>query len=247
MAETKEYKIIINGLTESINLVDALNKQLSALEARIKEIESSKIKVKVDGGSTKTSGDDSVEKQKEINRLKKEELQTQKEIAAQQRLTAGEYDNTMKGMKQNLADIKTVINATDLSDGGKIKQLTQDAGQLNSKLLEIEKSYGQFGRNVGNYPKQMADGFNGIKIAVAGTAHEFDNAKQALKTLQGELRTLQVKKDQGILLTDEEAKRFKELPNVVAQLKSSIQDAGKPMDNLMDSMQSVVADRKSVV
>lgn len=237
----RTYQIQINGISESISAVDALNKQLLALENRIKELEKSDIKINASGGSTKTTTDDSVSKQKELNQLKKEELQTQKEIAAQQRLTAGEYDNTMKGMKQNLADIKTVMNATDLGNGDQIKQLTKDAGELNKKLLEIEKSYGQFGRNVGNYPKEITEGFKGINIAVAGTVQQFDNAKQALKTLQGELRTLQVKKDQGMFLSKEELERFNELPTVVAQIKSSIQDAGKPMDNLMDSMQSVVA------
>ena len=60
-------------------------------------------------------------------------------------------------------------------------------------------------------------------------------------TLKKELATLQAKKDQGMLLSEDELKRFEELPEVVAQLKSSIQDAGKPMDNLMDTMQSFVA------
>lgn len=228
----KVYQIQINGISESASAVESLNKQLDELDKRIKELGSKNIKI--DGGSVDNSAiKEQVAKQKELNQLKKEE-------AAQQRLIASEYDNTMKGMKQNLADLKTVINATDLGDSDSIKNMTKDANALTNKLKEMEQAYGQFGRNVGNY-RDAANGFKGLAIQVGDVTQKFDNAKQALKTLQGELRTLQVKKDQGVLLSEEELKRFQELPSVVAQLKSSIQDAGKPMDALMDTMQSFVA------
>lgn len=32
MANTKEYKIVINGISESINAIDSLNKKLENLE-----------------------------------------------------------------------------------------------------------------------------------------------------------------------------------------------------------------------
>lgn len=267
----KIYSITINGISESINAVDALNKQLLTLENRIKELEKSNVKINASGGGSKSSSSSLSEEaaiQKEINKLKqegatldakivaaqdevykkvdatkqlyKETVADQKALAAQERITADAYSNTMVGMKQHLADLKAVINATDLGDTDKINEMTKDANELTKKLKEMEEAYGQFGRNVGNY-KSAADGFKGLRIEVAGVTHEFDNAKQALKTLQGDLRTLQVKKDQGMLLSEEEVKRFEELPSIVAQLKSSIQDAGKPMDGLMDTMQSIVA------
>lgn len=170
----------------------------------------------------------------------KEIVQDQKTIAAQERLQADTYSNTMQGMKAKLADLKTSIASTDLGDSDKLKSMTTEANELTNKLKEMEEAYGQFGRNVGNY-QSAAEGFKGLEFTVGGVTQQFDNAKQALKTLQGELRNLQVKKDQGMILSPEEVKRFQELPSVVAKLKSSIQDAGKPMDNLMDTMQSFVA------
>lgn len=270
MANQKVYTIQINGLTESIGAVESLNKQLDNLDKRISALSSKSVNVSTGGGSTSTKGS-VVSEQNEINKLKQQEaqlnakiaasqndifkavdatkaeykkvLEDQKAIAAEERYTADQYTHTMVGLKQKLADIKQMIQTTvyDEPDGNdRIKQLTTEANELNSKLKEMEQAYGQFGRNVGNY-QDAANGFKGLRFQIAGTVQEFDNAKQALKTLQGELRTLQVKKDNGMLLSEEELKRFEELPSVVAHLKSSIQDAGKPMDALMDTMQSLVA------
>ena len=267
MDNKRIYSISINGISESIDAVAALNKQLDALESRMKTLEkSSSVGVKTQGGGNALSEEEAT--QREINKLKKEgatldakiaaaqdevfkkvdatkqlykeTLADQKAIAAQERLTADAYSNTMQGMKSKLSDLKAVINTTDLGDSDKIKQMTKEANELTNKLKQMEEAYGQFGRNVGNY-KSAADGFKGIRLEIAGTVQEFDNAKQALKTLKQELATLQFKKDQGMLLSEEELKRFEELPSVVAQLQSSIQDAGKPMDALMDSMQSIMA------
>ena len=45
MADKKVYTIEINGIKESANAVEALNKQLNELENRIKKLESSNVKV----------------------------------------------------------------------------------------------------------------------------------------------------------------------------------------------------------
>ena len=265
MANTKEYKIVINGLTESINAVESLNKQLDNLEKRMNAINATKVSTgggssRSGGGSSALSEEEAV--QREINKLKqqgaqldakiaasqdeiykrvdatkqllKETIADQKAIAAQERLTADAYSNTMAGMKAKLADIKAVINTTDLGDGDKIKQMTKDADELNTKLLEIEKSYGQYGRNVGNYANGVAEGLQKVKITVGDTVREFDNAKQASKTLNGELKTMAANGQQ-----DTEA--FKQLQQAVMELDSNIADAKKPMDALMDSMEGVMA------
>ena len=171
--------------------------------------------------------------------LLKEAKQLQEDRAASERLAANNYANTMRGVKQELSDIKKVMQGTDLGSD-EFGKLTKRANELNSKLLEVEKSYGQFGRNVGNYPQAEKD-MKALSFTIAGVTQNFDNAKQAYATLKKELTTLQVKQDQGMLLSDEELERFKELSTLVPSIASSIQDAGKPMDNLLDSMESFVA------
>ena len=227
---TKEYKIVINGLTESVTAVDSLNKQLSELENRIKALEKSNVKVNTGGSTTSASNSSALKEevaaQKELNQLKKEE-------AAQQRLIANEYANTMKGMKQNLADLKTVINTTDLGDDASIKKMTNDANELTNKLKEMEQAYGQYGRNVGNYANSIVEGLNKYKVQVGDTVREFNSAKEAARTLSNELLNL-----------PKGAKGAEELRAALQQVKSEIQDLGKSsatMDNLLDTMEGFMA------
>ena len=264
----KTYSIQINGLQESIKAVDALTASLESLEKKIKALEGKAVNIgsKVSsGGGEKSSSKAALSEEEKLERqiaqidekrvayskevyqnylaakdVLKETVKDQQSIAATERLQAKTYSNTIAGMKQELADIKSAMQTVDLGDTDQLDKMTQRANELNEALKKIEYSYGQFGRNVGNYAS-AANGFKGLRIEIAGTIQEFDNAKQAAKTLQAELTTLQYKQDKGLLLSDDELKRFKELPSIVAQLKSSIQDAGKPMDTLMDTMQSFVA------
>ena len=259
---TKEYKIVINGLQESVDVVKSLNEQLSTLEQRIKAVENKT--VKVDGGVSRSAAsslseqdklqreilatEQKLEKVRDENYKKllhmKEELKEYTQIAKSQVASEanhqGLYDtNTMAGIKGQLKSIKTEMQTLDI-DSNRFKILVSQANELNSKLKEIEQSYGQYGRNVGNYANSITEGLGKLNIDVGGIAEEFDNAKQALVSLKKEMQTLSVKKDLGII-SDEESERLKSLIPTVKQLESSVKDAGKPMDALLDSMQSIVA------
>lgn len=222
----KVYSIQINGVKESTDAVLALNRMLNELETRMQALE--KNNIKISGGDSNTSGlKEQVALQKELNQLKKEE-------AAQQRLAADAYANTMKGMKQNLADLKTVINATDLGETDSIKNMTKDAGELTKKLKEMEEAYGQFGRNVGNYANGVAEGISKLRLNIGGTVREFNSAREASRTLNNELKTMAANGQQ-------DTKEFKELRQAVMEFESNVNDAKKPMDNLMDTMESFAA------
>lgn len=263
MDNKKTYSIVINGISESVKQVDALSDALQFLDQKIKNLESRTVKVSSNssGASSKVQEyhtEDQLLKniaktEQEIVNVRREEYQQlladkdllkeakqlQEDRAASERLAANNYANTMKGVKQELSDIKKVMQGTDLGSD-EFGKLTKRANELNSKLLEVEKSYGQFGRNVGNYP-DAEKGMKALSFTIAGVTQNFDNAKQAYSTLKKELTTLQVKQDQGLSLSDEELERFKELSTLVPSIASSIADAGKPMDNLLDSMESFVA------
>ena len=257
MANQKVYTIQINGLTESISAVESLNKQLDALDKKISALSSKS--VNVSGGGSKSSSTSSLSEEakleKQIEQLEekriahskeiyqnylaakdvlKETENDQKQIAAAERLAAQNYSNTISGMKQELADIKSVMQTVDLGDGGQMKQMTDRAKELNDKLKEIEQSYGQFGRNVGNYAEGVAEGLQKIKVNVGGVDREFNNAREATRTLNNELKAMAVNGQSG-------TKEFKDLRQTVMELESTLNDAKKPMDNIMDAMQSVVA------
>ena len=263
MANTKQYRIEINGITESIDAAKSLLTQLNAIEAKIKEINAlggslKSVKVSdVDDSATANA----LRTQREINKLKeeglnldakteaaqneiyqrvdatkqvyKETVAQQKAIAAQERLTADAYSNTMVGMKQHLADLKAVIQTTDLGDGESIKKMTEEANKLNEKLKEIEQSYGQFGRNVGNYP-DAAKNMQAIVVTIDGVQREFNNAREATRTLNNELKAMAV---QG----KENTREYEVLRQKLLELESTLNDAKRPMDSLMDTMESFTA------
>lgn len=259
MADGKKTFIIeINGIQESLNAVDSLNKQLDALEKRIDTLKSENINISASGGGNAKALDEEAKMLQKIEELHqkvaasekaeyqellhaKEELKEYqtiaKSIAAQDNLKSGVNNlNTMQGMKAQLHDIKAAMQTLDV-DSDKFKQLQQDANELNAKLLEIEKGYGQFGRNVGNYAEGVAEGMSKIQIKVGETTREFDNAREASRTLNMELKNMALNGQQG-------TKEYKELNDAVKEMNSTLKDvevSSVAMDNLLDTMQGIVA------
>ena len=259
MADNKKiYTIQINGIDQSIKQVDALSDALQFLDKKIKELESRSVSITssnsgVGGGNrvAELSTEDKLLKQiqsteQQIRDARSEDYQSllaQKEIlkditdeakqrAAAENLSAGNYGNTINGMKQELSDIKTVMQATDIGSG-KFNELNKRASELINKLKELDQSYGQFGRNAGNNPGNIGEGFSKLQIEVNGVTREFDNARQALKELTNERNTLKLMgQDVG------------DLDEVVKTLKSDIKDmemSSAAMDNLLDSMEGLIA------
>ena len=196
--DAKTYRIEINGLKESADAVKVLNAELDSLEQRIKALEGKAINVGSKTSTASTSSLDAQDKlQKDIlateqklaevrdeNYKKllhmKEELKEYTQIAKSQVAAEsnqqGLYDtNTMAGMKAQLKSIKAEMQTVDIG-GDRFRELTQQANDLNNKLKEIEQSYGQFGRNVGNYANGVAEGIEKLKIPIGGITQEFDNA-----------------------------------------------------------------------
>lgn len=260
MADKKIYTIEINGVKESANAVESLNKQLNELENRIKKLENSSVKVNATssgGGSRSTSAmDEEAKLAKQIEQIDAkreayskeiyqnylaakdvldETVKDQKQIAASERLQAHNYTNTMAGLKQELADIKTTINTTDLGDEA-FGKMTQRANEITTKLKELEATMGQFGRDVGNYESAF-DGLKKVKVEVGAITREFDNTTKASRTLNQELRALEVN-GKG---NTQQAKNLREAIN---NLDSAMKDAtvsSRAMDNAMDFMQSFTA------
>ena len=265
MAGIKTYTIKINGIQESIDGIKSLEKQLFSLEERIKSLEAKSVNIKTGssggGGSSRTSN---VSALSEEEKLEKQILQTeakreayskeiyqnylaakeqldetvkdQKQLAAAERLSAKAYSNTITGMKQELADIKAVMQTVDLGDTDQFDKLTQRANELNEALKKIEESYGQFGRNVGNYESAF-NGLDKLVIKVGNVDREFNNAREASRTLKNELINLEAAGKGSTQEADN-------LRKAIYNLKSIMDDAtksSKAMDTAMDFMQSFTA------
>lgn len=261
MAEGKkaQYEIVINGLKETIDLVESLNKQLDGMKSRLDELKSSNVNINASSTSSSVDTaplkekDDLLKKieasQRKIADAESEEYQTllknkdifkeidkvRKASVSELRLSVGDYANTLDGMRQKLTDMKRVIANTDLDDSG-LKQMIEDANTLNDEIKKVEEAYGTFGRNVGNY-KSAAEGFKELTITVNGVERSFSSAKQAYKELKNERDTM-------ALNGEKETEQFKELDKTVKTLSSDLNDLSKSsssMDNLLDTMESFIA------
>lgn len=269
MADKRIFTIQINGVNESVEAITSLNKQLDDLEQRLKNITSQGVSLNVSSGGD--SGGKTSSELKEVDKLQKQILATKEKIAqadqeeyqellkqknelkeaqnvaktlaANSRLNDGGYSDTIRGMKQELSDLKTVMNGMNPNDDA-FGDMVKRANELNNKLKEIEQSYGQFNRNVGNYANGVAEGLaqagnsaKGIVVEVGGVTREFDNAREASKTLAGELKMMAQNGQQG-------TQEFKDLQKALLSFNSTIKDAtvsSEAMDNALDTMSDLAA------
>lgn len=250
MPKTRTYSIAINGIEESINAVDSLNKKLESLEERMNALskvanvkvsagdDTAKENLKVQKDLSEVEGD-VVKKLEEQKQLRKQITQEAKEALAAERLSTGGYSNTMAGLKQELADVKAVMQHTDLDSTG-FQDLTKRAGELTTKLKELETAYGQWGRNVGNYASAF-DGLTEITVKVGDTERVFSSAKEASRELKNEIKAM-------VINGKEDTEQFKVLADAVHDFEMAAQRAdsvvedlkksSSGMDNLLDTFES---------
>ena len=265
MADNKKiYSIQINGIDQSIKQVDALSDALQFLDKKIKELESRSVSITSSnngGGGNRTAElntEDKLLKQiqsteQQIRDARREDYQSllaQKDLlkditneakqrAASERLLVGNYGNTINGFKKELADIKTVRQATDIGSA-KFDELNKRASELINKLKELDQSYGKLGRNVGNY-KSSFDEAKKITVQVGNTTREFKSARDASRQLEQELKALVHAEKEG-------TKEFEELSDAIHKFamaekraESAVNDlkaSSKGMDDILDTFES---------
>ena len=265
MADNKKiYSIQINGIDQSIKQVDALSDALQFLDKKIKELESRSVSITSSnngGGGNRTAElntEDKLLKQiqsteQQIRDARREDYQSllaQKDIlkditdeakqrAAAERLLVGNYGNTMNGLKQELSDIKTVMQATDLGSD-KFDELNKRASELTNKIKELDQSYGQFGRNAGNN-KSAFDGIDKISVNIGGVVKEFNNLKQAAKAIRDAMGALEYNGNNDTEMYKQLEVELNKVTKAQLRLNSAMNDAkssSQAMDDLMDTLQS---------
>lgn len=265
MADNKKiYSIQINGIDQSIKQVDALSDALQFLDKKIKELESRNVSVSSSNGGNGNRNADLQTEDKLLKQIQQTEQQirdarredyasllAQKDIlkdivdetkqrAAQERLSSGNYGNTMKGLKQELSDIKTVMQTTDLGSD-KFDELTKRAGELTNKLKDLEQAYGQFGRNVGNY-KSAFDDIKKVTVQVGNTTREFNSVRDASRQLTQELKAMAIAGKEGTKEYDELAEAVHNFEMASKRAESAVNDlkaSSKGMDDILDTFESL--------
>lgn len=171
----------------------------------------------------------------------------QSQIAAKERLFNDQYDlNTLEGIETKLKDIKTVTKTVDI-DSDMFSSLVKSANDLNTKLNQVKESMGQSERNVGNYKSSLdgaADANEKIRISVNGQIKEYNNVRQALKSLTNEIMNLSVNGKDNTQQFKQLEKTYHEFYKAVLRAKSAVNDlkaSSKGMDSMLDAFESLSA------
>lgn len=171
----------------------------------------------------------------------------QSQIAAKERLFNDQYDlNTLDGINAKLKDIKTVTKTADIGSD-MFSSLMNSANDLNAKLNQVKESYGQSARKVGDYKSALddaADASEKIRISVNGQIKEFDNVRQAQKSLKNEIYNLTVNGKENTQQFEELSKAYHEFYMAVLRAKSAVGDlqaSSKGMDAMFDAFTSLSA------
>lgn len=197
MANTtkKVFQIVINGLTESVDAVKTLNKELDNLSDKIKKLDKSTVKIKVDGGTdnttkTKVSGNSStldaaqrLQVKNEMELIKLDELRT--EEGQKQLANAAEIAKEMRQQKQLAKDIAEGaknIDGTYTDTLAGLRAQIRDLKNLNKtglldddKTVETRKKINalsdilkQVEGEMGQFQSNVGDYENAIKRAMQG-------------------------------------------------------------------------------
>lgn len=197
MANTtkKIFQIVINGLTESVDAVKTLNKELDNLSDKIKKLDKSTVKIKVDGGTdnttkTKVSGNSStldaaqrLQVKNEMELIKLDELRT--EEGQKQLANAAEIAKEMRQQKQLAKDIAEGaknIDGTYTDTLAGLRAQIRDLKNLNktgllddTKTVETRKKINalsdilkQVEGEMGQFQSNVGDYENAIKRAMQG-------------------------------------------------------------------------------
>lgn len=234
-SKTKGEPTYVQGKGFMVELKDAEN-----MSSTMKEIEKTEKRIADARGEEYQSLLAAKEQLKDVKNI-------QSQIAAKERLFNDQYDlNTLEGIKAKLKDIKTVMNTVDI-DSDMFSSLVKSANDLNTKLKQVEESYGQYGRNVGNYKSALdgaVDANNKIRISVNGQIKEFDNVRQALKSLTNELKNLSINGKENTKEFNELSKAYHEFYKATLRANSAVGDlkaSSKGMDAMFDAFTSLSA------
>ena len=234
-SKTKGTPTYVQGKGFMVEMKDAEN-----MSSTMKEIEKTEKRIADARGEEYQSLLAAKEQLNEVKNI-------QSQIAAKERLFNDQYDlNTLGGIEAKLKDIKTVTNTVDI-DSDMFSSLVKSSNDLNTKLKQVKESMGQSEKNVGNYKSALddaADSSNKIRISVNGQIKEFDNVRQASKSLKNEIYNLTVNGKENTEEFKQLSKAYHEFYMATLRAKSAVADlqaSSKGMDAMFDAFTSLSA------
>lgn len=169
---------------------------------------------------------------KALQALVKKKEQTKEIVKAQQQIAqgirdeSGEYANTLAGRRAMLSDLKKQLAGTEMGTD-QWDELRDKVKAVNDEVLNMEKSFGVFGRNVGNYESAF-DGLRKFTVTIGDADREFSSLREASRALRMEM--------QGVDTTTEEGRRlFEDYQNAIHQVSVATDQMADSADRAASS------------
>lgn len=234
MPNTKKvFQIEINGLTQSVDAVKALNDQLKDLESRIKRLQNAKVEIKVSGNDTaqqrsvvsgnKNTNDTTRQQTSALQELARLQQQNARQQAQAEALLTQEYQEQLR--------IKTQIQDQN-------KEATKE---IQNQARGIKGMNGEYANTLAGQRAYLSE----LKQALANTelgTKEWDELGD--KVLQVNTVVKQLEESYGVFTRNvgnyaSAAKGFKELADGTRQYENTINGLTAKLNDLNETMRSL--------
>ena len=234
MPNTKKvFQIEINGLTQSVDAVKALNDQLKDLESRIKRLQNAKVEVKVSGNDTtqqksvvsgnRNANDATRQQTSALNELARLQQQVSKQQAQSEALLTQEYQEQLR--------IKTQIQDQN-------KEATRD---IQQQARGIKDMNGEYANTLAGQRAYLSE----LKNALANTELGTDEwEKLGQEVLRVNTNVKQLEESYGVFTRNvgnyaSAAKGFKELADGTKEYENTINGLTAKLNDLNETMRGL--------
>lgn len=234
MPNTKKvFQIEINGLTQSVDAVKALNDQLKDLESRIKRLQNAKVEVKVSGNNTtqqksvvsgnRNANDATRQQTSALNELARLQQQVSKQQAQSEALLTQEYQEQLR--------IKTQIQDSN-------KEATKD---IQQQARGIKDMNGEYANTLAGQRAYLSELKNALANTELGT-DEWEKLGQEVLRVNTNVKKLE--ESYGVFTRNvgnyaSAAKGFKELADGTKQYENTINGLTAKLNDLEETMRGL--------
>ena len=228
MANQKEYKIIINGIKESIDGIGTLQDSLDKLGKKVEE----------SGGHFQTASKGMDELAKTNQKIAQYNEEYQKALAANKAVLADNAKAIKSQLDLEKANLTVQANLQDtyaqkqqlLTALGKvIKNTTGDTSELRSQYAQLNQELKDFDATMGNHQRNVGDYRGALKEAQA-----------ELKSLKGQLLDVAKGSEEWEKLTKKAGDLEDKIHDINDAIKREASDT-KALDNVVNIAQSATA------
>lgn len=234
MAQDKKvFEIKINGLTESVDAVKSLNKELNTLDEKLKSLQNAKINIKVQGNTpdttkVKVSGNTGTNSQVEKQTQQQNALaKLQQQIAQQQAKNAAMVTTEYQQQYQELVKIKEAN-----------KEVEQIQKQIATGVRDTNGEYTNTLQGQRAYLSELQKTFNSQEMGTEEWRKAADELLRVRELVKGiEQSTGDYRRNVGNYPSG-----AKELVTLFQEYQTQIEETNRSLNELKDSMRGLSQD-----